>query len=300
MNSKGELIMTLVPFTDCCALLGIDAKTFRKWLQQANVPFSAHPKDARIKCLSMLQVQQVATLHGRPLPAPVSPAPLLDQALGQAQIAQESEVQLAPAPTLLPPCGWEETDLRKQLSCLEAKLSTVQEQLAQLALELLHERSQRYERRLSSLEALLPQTLDRSADPTVPHASVVAAQPEASSLLGRPLHPAELQARSRLIPLIEYGARGQYVVICPQLGELALIADSPEWFAWLATLPSFRFVGQQGRFTAYRRDRRSRSWRAHRSIHQHDYKQTLGVTDQLTIQRLEQAAATLQSHLDSL
>ena len=83
-------------------------------------------------------------------------------------------------------------------------------------------------------------------------------------------------------------------------GELALIADSPEWFAWLATLPSFRFVGKPRRFTAYRRDRRSRSWRAHRSIHQHDYKQTLGVTDQLTIQRLEQAAATLQSHLDSL
>lgn len=292
--------MTLVPFTDCCAMLGIDAKTFRKWLQQANVPFSAHPKDARIKCLSMLQVQQVATLHGRPLPVPLSPAPILDQALGQAQIAQESEGQLAQAPTLLPPCVSEETDLRKQLSCLEAKMSTVQEQLAQLALELLHERSQRYERRLSSLEALLPQTLDRSVGPTVPHASVVAAQSETSSLLGRPLHPAELQARSRLIPLIEYGARGQYVVICPQFGELALIADSPEWFAWLATLPSFRFVGQQGRFTAYRHDRRSRSWRAHRSIHQHHYKSPLGVTDQLTIQRLEQAAATLQSHLDSL
>jgi len=100
--------------------------------------------------------------------------------------------------------------------------------------------------------------------------------------------------------LIEYTASGQYVVICPELGELALLPDSPEWFAWLVTLSSFRFVGQQGRFTAYRRSRSSRSWRAHRSIHQHHYKHTLGVTDQLTINRLEQAAAILQSHRDSL
>ena len=86
------------------------------------------------------------------------------------------------------------------------------------------------------------------------------------------------------------------MIICPQLGELALIPDSPEWFAWFATLPSFRFVGQQGRFTASRHSRSSRSWRAHRCIHQRHFKSPLGVTDQLTIQCLEQAAATLQSH----
>src|SRR5260370_7935452 len=67
----------------------------------------------------------------------------------------------------------------------------------------------------------------------------------------RRLHPAELRARSRVIPLIEYGARGTYVVICPQEGELHLTPDSPEWFDWLATLSSFRFVGQQVRFPAY-------------------------------------------------
>jgi hypothetical protein len=90
------------------------------------------------------------------------------------------------------------------------------------------------------------------------------------------------------------------VVICPQEGELPLTPDSPEWFDWLASLSSFRFVGQQGRFTAYRHSRPSRSWRAHRCIHQRTYKQTLGVTDYLTIQRLEQVAATLQSHMASL
>jgi hypothetical protein len=292
--------MTLVPFTDCCAWLRIDAKTFRKWLQQAKVPFSIHPKDARIKCLTMPQVQQVATLHGRPLPLPVSAPPVLDQALGQAQPSQESAAQLAQATTLLPPCISEETDLRKKLSCLEAKMSTMQEQLAQLALEMLQERSQRYERRLSSVETLLSQTLDRPASPPVPQASVVAAQPRASSLLGRPLHPAELQARSRLIPLIEDGANGQYVVICPELGELALTPDSPQWFEWLATLSSFRFVGKPRRFTAYRRGRSSRSWRAHRVIHRRHSKYTLGLTEHLSIQRLEQVAATLQSHVASL
>ena len=48
-------------------MLGIDAKTFRKWLQQANVPFSAHPKDARIKCLSagLLTVGRLADMIGR-------------------------------------------------------------------------------------------------------------------------------------------------------------------------------------------------------------------------------------------
>jgi hypothetical protein len=100
--------------------------------------------------------------------------------------------------------------------------------------------------------------------------------------------------------LIEYGAQGTYVIISSQEGELHLAPDSAEWFEWLASISSFRFVGKQGRFTAYRHDRRSRSWRAHRLIHQHHYKQTLGVTDQLTIHRLEQMAAALQTDIVSL
>jgi hypothetical protein len=126
---------------------------------------------------------------------------------------------------------------------------------------------------------------------------------ESLSTTGRRLHPAELRARSRVIPLIEYGAADTYVVICPHEGALQLVPDSPEWFEWFATLSSFRFVGQQGRFTAYRdskHGRPTRSWRAHRWIHQHNYKHSLGVTDQLTITRLEQGAAILQAHVDAL
>ena len=105
---------------------------------------------------------------------------------------------------------------------------------------------------------------------------------------------------SRVLPLIEYGAHGSYVVICPQEGELHLTPDSPEWFDWLATLSSFRFVGQQGRFSAYRKGRMSRRWSAYRTIHQHDYQHYLGTTDHLTIDCLEQMAAKLQSYMAAL
>jgi len=76
-----------------------------------------------------------------------------------------------------------------------------------------------------------------------------------------------------------------------------LTPDSSAWFDWLATLSSFRFVGKQGRFTAYRKGRMSRRWLAYRTIHQHDYQHYLSITDHLTIDCLEQMAAKLQSYM---
>src|SRR5229473_2416241 len=116
---------------------------------------------------------------------------------------------------------------------------------------------------------------------------------------GRRLHPAEIRARSRVLPLIEYGAYGSYVVICPQEGELHLTPDSSEWFDWLATLSSFRFVGQQGRLSTYRNSGRS-CWMAYRRIHGRRYDFGLGNTKLLTIAHLEQMAATLQSYVPAL
>jgi predicted site-specific integrase-resolvase len=52
--------MTLFPQTDCCTLLGIDPKTLRHWLREANMPFATHPSDARLKCLTQAQIQQLA------------------------------------------------------------------------------------------------------------------------------------------------------------------------------------------------------------------------------------------------
>jgi len=97
-----------------------------------------------------------------------------------------------------------------------------------------------------------------------------------------------------VLPLVEYGAQDKYVVISPEHGLLDFEPDSPEWFAWLATLPSFRFMGKLGRFTVHR----GGSMSASRHMRNRSYHQPLGKTESLTIAHLEQAAATLQSHLN--
>ena len=208
--------------------------TLRNWLRHSNMQFAAHPTDARLKCLTEEQVQQLATLHARPLPSPatacptpISAAPPSDLAQGPAEPRQESETLPVQAANPLSTPLAEEADLVKKLSCLETKVTTLQEQLAQLALELLHERSLRYERRLSALEALMPQRLDASASQQDLPATVAAGQAEGPSTQGRSLHPAELRARSRVIPLIEYGAHGTYVVICPKARRTLAHAGFP-------------------------------------------------------------------------
>src|SRR6266487_367592 len=59
--------MTSIPQMDCCTMLGIDPKTLRNWLRYAHLQFVAHPTDARLKCLTLEQVQQLAALHARPI-----------------------------------------------------------------------------------------------------------------------------------------------------------------------------------------------------------------------------------------
>ena len=110
----------------------------------------------------------------------------------------------------------------------------------------------------------------------------------------RRLLPAEVRARSRVRALLEYGAQGQSVAVCPKLGVLSLTPDSPEWFDWLASLTAFRFVGPPGRFSACRASEKgpyTRCWAARGWVHGHDFWHYLGVTDRLTLASLEQAAA---------
>ncbi len=104
---------------------------------------------------------------------------------------------------------------------------------------------------------------------------------------------------SRVLPPVASTATGASVVICPTHGELPFSPDTPEWFEWLATLNSFRFLGQQGRLSTYRNPGRS-CWMAYRRIHGHRYEYALGHTERLTIAHLEQMATTLQSHATSL
>jgi hypothetical protein len=290
--------MTTIALTDCCTMLGIDPKTLRHWLHQAQMPLHVHPTDARIKCLTSEQVQQLAGVHARPLALPeaLTPSPLV---LSSPLSAEDAPTDTGLALVQRPHCH-SETDLLKKLAHLETHVTTLQQQLAQLALELLQERTERYEQRLHTLEALIQPTEGPEARPQALQTMGPQTQQEQVTGNERRPHPAELRARSRVLPLIEYGAAGTYVVICPQEGELVLTPDSPAWFDWLATLASFRFVGKQGRFTAYRKGRMSRRWSAYRTIHQHDYQHYLGTTDHLTIDCLEQMAAKLQSYMAAL
>ncbi|GAC1644986.1 MAG: hypothetical protein NVS4B9_37030 [Ktedonobacteraceae bacterium] len=293
--------MTPIAQMDCCTMLGIGPKTLRNWLRHANMPFSIHPTDARLKCLMLEQVQQLATLHARPLQKspPASPAlptevPPLDSSQGQTAAAQANVASpVSPTSSLS-----EEAEVRQVVCGLEAKVLTLHEQLTQLTFELLRERTQRYEQRLSTLEALLSPHAARSSS-AQELVSVVDQRPHSPSVPQRPLQQAELRARSRILPRIEYGAQGLYVLICPQEGVLSFPIDSPQWFDWLASLVSFRFLGSQGRFSAYR-EGQTRSWKAYRTFHGRSHKRSLGITDLLTIARLEEVAASLQSEMTSL
>jgi hypothetical protein len=283
---KGELIMTMLPLLDCCELLTIDPKTLRHWLRQAAIPLQPHPTDARVKCLTLAQVQALAALHGRALkPHPVFPS-------GSGTLPADCE-----EPKLLTlPASPAEANLHQKLASLEAQVALLHQQLAHLTPVLLLGQQTSVDQPGASLAALVP-----TPRPQRPYSPELAQKEGITQAeVGPRPHPAESRRRP-LLPLIEYGTQGSYVVICPKVGELHLCPDSPEWFAWLASVSSFRFVGKCGRFTACRVYDKgpTRAFQAHRVIHQRHYKPHLGVTEHLTIDCLEQAAATLQSYVDS-
>ena len=286
--------MATFPVTTGARLLGIHPKTLHHWLKAAKFPVAAHPTDARLKCVAEEHLVVLARQHGRPLPTLSSAAALerdavADVAAEQAQLLPAHAAEAASLAALL-----------QQLSSLETHVATLQHQLAGLALEFLQERSGRSAHCLPPLDGRLAQPLESLQPP--PQTDI--AGPLAPSPLPahRPL-PVEVRARSRVTALIEYGAQGQYVAVCPRQGVLSLVPDSPQWFDWLATLSSFRFVGPAGRFSACRASAKgqyTRRWAARRWFHGHDFWHYLGVTDRLTLASLEQAAAALQARVDAL
>src|SRR2546421_224250 len=262
--------MTLIALTQCCRLLGIDGKTLRRWLAQAQLPVQAHPSEARCKGLTREHLLLLASAHHRRL----------------AGLPQEWP---APAPTAPPP-AWPELCAElltalQTLGALPAQIAALQQQVADLT-------------------ALVQQP---PASVTIPHAQqravrVAAPIPTKASARSRPAASSRAKrpaSSAQVLPLIEYGVQGNYVVLCPTRGLLILEPDSPAWFAELSTLSSFRFVGKLGRFTAHREVERlpRAAWRAHRSMRSHTYNLRLGSTESLTIATLEQAAATLHAHL---
>ncbi len=293
--------MTTVPLATGARLLGIHPKTLRHWFITAHLPLVPHPTDARIRCVAQADLLEMASLHRRPLPD-LSSVPVLEKDTAssfavdcatpllahQAEHASCAVALAAPAASL--------ADLLQQLSHLQTQVATLQHHLVRFTLDLLQERTGNSEQRLRPLEALTLQPLESLQAPQQTNM----ADPPAPSPR---LLPAEVRARSRVTALIEYGAQGQYVAVCPKLGVLSLTPDSPQWFDWLASLTAFRFVGPTGRFSACRASEKgqyTRCWAARRWVHGHDFWHYLGVTDRLTLASLEQAAAALQARVDAL
>ena len=261
--------MTLLSLADSCRLLAIDPKTLRRWLAQAQLTLQPHADDARLKGVTLDQLRLLASAHRRSLPA------LPQERPGPAPI------EPPPPPPALP---GELLALLHTLSVLPAQIATLQQQLAEL--------TQRLDQPPSVTACSAHEGESLMGQPTLAKAAAKS-RPTAASQAQRP-RPA-----AQVLPLVEYGTQGHYVVLCPKHGLLPLEPDSPEWFAWLATLISFRFVGQHGRLTAHREVERlpRAAWRAHRQIRHHTYNVRLGATEGLTIAALEQAAAALQAHL---
>ena len=140
--------MTLFPLTNCCDLLAVDPKTLRQWLKHAAISLQAHPTDARVKCLTLAQVQQLAGSHGRTLQ--LHPVPPLASGASTA-VCEESQ------PLTSPVCP-SEADLQRQLVSLQAQVMLLQQQLAHLTSVLLLGPQASVEQVRTSLAALLPPT----------------------------------------------------------------------------------------------------------------------------------------------
>jgi hypothetical protein len=259
--------MTFVSVAQATTRLGIDAKTLRRWLADAQLSLHSHPHDGRKKGLSDEDLQMLARLHLRSLtPFPLQPP---------ASSADE-----------LPTLGGTLLALPERLDALQAQLAALQQQVAALTV---------------LLQQPLPQPTSPLAPAPQPPVAKRPPKPTSSAPRSRPAASASAKTPRKpvhVLPRVEYGPEGRYVVTCPKHGVLPLEPDTPEWFAWLAQQSSFRFVGKVGRFTAHHEWRVPRgAWRAHRHIRNHSYTLRLTPTQELTMAVLEQAAAALQAHL---
>lgn len=251
--------MTFVSLADASRRLGIDAKTVHRWLQEAQLPLQSHARDARKKGVSEEHLHLLARLHQRSL----APFP---------------EAGGAPVKGLGPELSASLLALPEHLLALQAQIAALQEQVAALTL-------------------LLQQD-------THPAARAPSASPSRCAKRAKPARRSRPAAKTpakpiHVIPRVEYGAEGRYVVICPKGGVLPFEPETPEWFAWVKEQSSFRFVGKAGHFTAHHecRVRKKGAWRAHRHIRNHVSIQPLAPNEGLTLAVLEQAAARLQAHL---
>jgi len=189
--------------------------------------------------------------------------------------------------SLTPLCEMPPVPVASPVPELAAALLTLPEQLCLLQTQIAALQGQ-----VADLTRLIMQRGSEPAIPAAPAKPSRTRKPAAWATAKTPPKPVHV------IPRVEYGEEGHYVVICPKGGLLPFEPDTQEWFAWVAEQDSFRFVGTLGRFTAHHERRVPKgAWRAHRHLRNHSYTLRLAPNHELTIAVLEQAAQALQAHL---
>src|SRR3954463_254708 len=84
-------------------------------------------------------------------------------------------------------------------------------------------------------------------------------------------------------------------LILPGHDASPITVDTPAWFTWLEQATTFTFASPAGHFTA-RKERQARGdgyWKAYRTSHGTLHRVYLGKAQDLTLDRLNHAAATL-------
>jgi LuxR family transcriptional regulator, maltose regulon positive regulatory protein len=84
-------------------------------------------------------------------------------------------------------------------------------------------------------------------------------------------------------------------LVLPGHDTSPITVGTPAWFAWLEQATTFAFTSPAGRFTA-RKERQARGggyWKAYRTSHGTLHRVYLGRAQDLTLDRLNQAAMTL-------
>jgi len=259
--------MTFLSLAQASRRLGIDAKTLRRWLADAQLPQQSCPHDGRKKGVSGDHLQVLARLHQRSL----TPLPEVPPASIPAEAPELSAALLA---------------LPERLAALQTQIAALQQQVADLTRLMMQHGPE------PVIPLAPPKPASTAKRPAKPTSSAPRSRPAASATAKPPPKP------THVLPRVEYGREGRYVMICPKHGLLPLEPDTPEWFAWVAEQDSFRFVGKSGRFTAHHEWRVPKgAWRAHRHLRNHSYTLRLAPSHELTMAVLERAAEALQAHL---
>ena len=166
--------MTFVSVAEAACHLGIDAKTLRRWLADAQLPLQSHPHDGRKKGMSQEHLQGLARLHQRSL----------------APLPQEPPVPVVGEPPPLPAAL---LALPETLGALQAQIAALQQQVADLT-RLLERHGPEPAIPLAPSQQSRTTKRPKKPTPLAPHS-----RPAASAPAKTPPKP------THVLPRVEYG-----------------------------------------------------------------------------------------------